>query len=127
MRRSSAVAGVVALFLVGVAVGALGANVVARHRLRGGPFGHGPGSHMIAGELDRRLHLTADQRRQLDAILADSHRETMALWREVRPRIAAVVERAQDRIAQILIPEQRREFERFRGEHHEHLRLLFHH
>jgi Spy/CpxP family protein refolding chaperone len=125
VRRSSAVAGVIALFLVGVAVGALGANMVNRHRMHGGPFGLG--SHVIAAELQRRLDLSPDQRRQLDAILADSHRETIALWREVHPRAVEVVERAQNRIAQILTPEQRREFERFRSERHERLRQLFHH
>jgi Spy/CpxP family protein refolding chaperone len=125
VRRSSAVAGVIALFLVGVAVGALGANVVNRHRMHVAPFGLG--THVIAAELQRRLDLSPDQRRQLDAILADSHRETIALWREVRPRAVAVVERAQNRIAQILTPEQRREFERFRSERHEHLRRLFQH
>ena len=132
MKRSSAVAGVVALFLVGVVVGALGAELVSRHRpwgraagasAPGGPGGHlGLGGHrMMAAELKRRLDLTADQQRQLDAILVETHRETQALWREVRPRVVAVIEQGQNRIAQILTPRQREEFEAIRRERAEHL------
>jgi Spy/CpxP family protein refolding chaperone len=127
MKRSAAVAGVVALFVVGVAVGALGAYVLlTHHHLRHGP---GPGSfghrHMSA-ELHQRLDLTADQQRQVDAILDDSHRETMAIWQEMRPRVKAVIERAQNRIALILTPSQRAEFERYRQERAERLERLRH-
>jgi Spy/CpxP family protein refolding chaperone len=129
MRRSSAVAGVVALFLVGVAVGALGANLVSWHRpWRGLAALHGAAGHLggqrMAEELQRRLDLNADQRRQLDAILADTHRETQAIWQEVRPRIREVIERGQNRIATILTPAQRQEFEAYRKEHAARLRLL---
>ncbi|HYL05909.1 MAG TPA: hypothetical protein VE075_07705 [Thermoanaerobaculia bacterium] len=129
MRRSSAVAGVIALFLVGVAVGALGANLVSWHRpwrslaVMHGVAGH-PGGRRMAEDLQRRLELTADQRRQLDAILADTHRETQAIWQGIRPRVIAVIEQGQDRIANILTPRQRQEFEAYRKERAAHLRLL---
>ncbi len=126
MRRSSAVAGVVALFLVGVAVGALGASlVVNRHGTRGG-FG-GFNHHMMTAELYRRLDLDAAQRQQVDAIFADSHRETAALWREVRPRVEAVIARTQSRISLVLKPGQRQEFDRYCREHSEPLRQMFGH
>lgn len=128
MRRSSAIAGVVALFLVGVLVGALGAELVSRRHPWGGPpmghGGHGAGHGMMAAELTRRLDLTADQQRQLAAILAQTHRETQALWREVRPRVVAVIEQGQNRIAQILTPRQRQEFEAYRRERAEHLQHM---
>lgn len=132
MRRSSAIAGVVALFLVGVVVGALGANLVNRHHSRAGgssarragPGLHGGGHRMMAEELKRRLDLTADQQRQLDTILAETHRETQALWQEVRPRVVAMIEQGQNRIAQILTPKQRQEFEVYRRERAEHLRRV---
>lgn len=142
MRRSSAVAGVVALFLVGVAVGALGDHLVGWHRTRGGPAGlgvhgghggagglgghggHGGPGGRLSAELHRRLDLTADQQRQVDAILGETHRETLALWQEMRPRVAAVIDQGQNRIAQILTPQQRQEFEVIRRERAEHLRSL---
>jgi Spy/CpxP family protein refolding chaperone len=127
MKRSAAVAGVVALFVVGVAVGALGAYVLLAHqRLRHGPGMGGPGHRHMSAELQRRLDLTADQQRQVEAILGDSHRETMAIWQEVRPRVMAVIERAQNRIALILTPRQREEFERYRQERAERMEHLKH-
>jgi Spy/CpxP family protein refolding chaperone len=123
MRRSSAVAGVVALFVVGVAVGALGASLVDRHGMRGGPAGFS--HHMMKADLYRRLDLDDAQRRQVDAIFADSHRETAALWREVRPRVEAVIARTQSRISLVLKPGQRQEFDRYCREHSEHMRQMF--
>lgn len=125
MRRSSAAGGVIALFLVGVAVGALGAHLVSRHGMRGGPAGFS--HHTMMTDLYRRLDLDANQKRQVDAIFADSHRETAALWREVRPRVEAVIERTQNRIALLLNPRQRQEFDRYRREHSEHMRMFGHH
>jgi Spy/CpxP family protein refolding chaperone len=129
MRRSSAFAGVAALFLVGVAVGALGANLVHCHRPWCMPAGrHVPGAHLggrrMTEELRRRLDLSTDQQRQLDVILADTHRQTQAIWQEVRPRVIAVVEQGQNRIAGILTPKQQQEFEVYRRERNAHLRLL---
>ncbi|HXO41277.1 MAG TPA: hypothetical protein VN999_07515 [Thermoanaerobaculia bacterium] len=132
MKRSSALAGVVALFLVGVVVGALGAELVRLHHpwgLAAGPHGPGAGSlghlgmghRMMAAELTRRLDLTADQQRQIEPILAETHREAQAIWREVRPRVLAVIEQGENRIAQILTPRQRQEFEAIRRERAEHL------
>jgi hypothetical protein len=131
MRRSSAVAGVLALFLVGVVVGALGVNLVNCHRLWCGPppaFHHGghPGGRRMAEELHRRLDLDAGQQRQLEAILVDTHRETQAIWQQVRPRFSTVIEQGLDRIAGILTtPRQKQEFEVYRKERASHLRLLF--
>ena len=137
MRRSSAVAGVVALFLVGVAVGALGADLVRRHhpwgmaagphgpRAPGDPIGHlGMHHRMMATELTRRLDLTPDQQRQLEPILAETHREAQAIWQQVRPRVQAVIEQGENRIAQILTPAQRQEFEAYRRERAERLQRM---
>ena len=131
MRRSSALAGVVALFLVGVVVGALGTELVRRHHPwggaagPGGPIGHLRMHHrMMAAELTRRLDLTADQQRQLEPILAETHGETQAIWQEVRPRVLAVIEQGENRIAQILTPGQRQEFEVYRRERAERLQRM---
>jgi hypothetical protein len=121
MRRPAAVGVVVLLFLIGVAVGVLGANLLSHHRLRtGGPAGiramEAARIHSLETELKQRLHLRADQEQQVSAILGDAHRESWAVFQEVRPRILAVVKRSEDRINQILDADQRQEYERFRQE-----------
>ncbi len=118
MKRPAAVGTVVALFLVGVVVGALGANLLLHRRVRtGGVAGiHAMEAERIQaleGELKRRLQLRPEQEQQIDAILADTHRETWALFQEVRPKIAAVVKSSQDRIGQVLDAEQRQQYQRF--------------
>jgi hypothetical protein len=77
---------------------------------------------MAAGELQRRLDLTPEQRRQVDAILVDAHGEAASLWKELRPRLMQIVDGANDRIEKVLTPAQLPEFQRYRSEHHESLR-----
>ena len=115
MRRPAAIGIVILLFLTGVVVGVLGTNLVNHHRgWLGGRLGpgarpaHSP-AHAMLAELHRRLALSADQEHQLDAIVSDTHRETMAMWREMRQRLA-------DRIDKILTPQQQQEFQRYRQE-----------
>jgi Spy/CpxP family protein refolding chaperone len=127
MRRPAAIGVVVALFLVGVAVGVLGANLVAHHRgQRSGGGGAGGGGRMPAAELQRRLDLSPDQRRQVEAILADSHHEAQVPWNEFRARLMQIVEAANDRIEKILTPAQKPEFLRYRAERHERMHHAFH-
>lgn len=124
MKRSTALLAVTLLFLVGVAVGVLGTHLFYIHAARQpGGLAH-LGSLWLARNLDRRLDLTADQRRQVDAILADTARDAAALRQDITPRLLAILDRTHRRIAAVLTPEQRRKFERFRHEHSDHIRGL---
>jgi len=76
---------------------------------------------MAAAELQRRLDLSPEQRRQVEAILVDSHREAQVPWNEFRTRLMQIVESANDRIEKILTPAQRPEFLRYRAERHDRL------
>jgi Spy/CpxP family protein refolding chaperone len=126
MRRPAAIGVVITLFLVGVVVGALGADLVAHRRGQRPGGGNGAGGHNAAAELQRRLDLSPDQRRQVDTILADSHRDAAALWEEVRPRLMTIVENGNDRIEKILTPSQKPEFQRYRAERLGHVHHLVH-
>ncbi len=124
MKRSTALLAVAVLFLVGVAVGVLGTHLFYIHEARQpGGLAH-LGSLWLARNLDRRLDLTADQRRQVDAILADTARDAAALRQDITPRLLEILDRTHRRIAAVLTPEQRKKFERFRHEHSDHIRGL---
>jgi Spy/CpxP family protein refolding chaperone len=110
VRRPSAIAIVVALFLVGVAVGIIGSHLYYWHEMRRPGGLASLHAHMVAADLHRYLDLTPDQEGKVDAILADTQRETMAIHHEMRPRILAALQRAHARLDAILTPDQRRRF-----------------
>jgi Spy/CpxP family protein refolding chaperone len=124
VKRSTALLAVAALFLLGILVGVLGTHLFYLRQLRQ-PGGMAVvGSRFLANSLDRRLDLTPEQRRQVDAILADASREAGAVRSEMMPRILEILDRSHRRIAAVLTPEQRQELERFRRQRGDRLRRL---
>jgi hypothetical protein len=124
VKRSTALLAIAALFCVGVLVGILGTNLFYLHEIRQ-PGGLARlGTRWLARSLDRRLDLSAEQRRQVDAILADAAHEAAALRRAFTPPMLEILERARRRIAAVLNPEQREKFERFRRDHAPRIRRM---
>lgn len=114
MRRSTAIAAVVGLFLVGVLVGVLATHLFYLRQMRQ-PGGLALlGNRALAADLDRRLDLTPEQRRHVEAVLTDAAQEVGAVRQEMMPRVLDILERSQQRIAAVLTPEQQRELQRFR-------------
>jgi Spy/CpxP family protein refolding chaperone len=125
VRRSTAVVAIVALFLVGVAVGAIGyQSFLVGQMRRPGAFAAW-GTHLMASDLKRHLDLTPPQQAEVERILADSRAEWVALHHEMRPRVRAILDRTHARISAVLTPQQRAEFERFRKRRHHRLLHLF--
>ncbi len=67
--------------------------------------------------LDRILDLSPEQARQVQRILAESRREMEALRRDLAPRLHAAMERSQQRIRDLLTPQQQRRFDELRHAH----------
>jgi len=66
----------------------------------------------INERIDRDLSLTPEQRRQVEAIIADNQRELAEIRRDVAPRVRRTISNSQERIRALLTPEQQREFDR---------------
>lgn len=116
MKRVVAGLAVLALFLIGIAVGALGAHLYYARELRHpGAFPHLAG-RFFAEHLERRLLLTPEQRREIDLILRETHERARELRGELEPQVREVMESASARIEGVLTPEQREEFQRLRRE-----------
>jgi Spy/CpxP family protein refolding chaperone len=64
--------------------------------------------------LDRRLDLSAEQEREITAILKRSHQRVAAVWGGVHPRLRQELERTNGEIARVLTPEQQAEFEKIK-------------
>jgi Spy/CpxP family protein refolding chaperone len=97
-------------FAGGVLAGAFGHRALTMRNHRMPPMA----TRAIIHHLDRRLDLTDAQRAKIEQILERRHRRMYALTRSVRPRVHAELEAANAEIAQVLTPEQRREFARIR-------------
>ena len=124
MNRVAAFASVAALFLVGVLVGGLGTHLFfANQPQRPGPGGL-RGDHFLEF-LEHELALTADQMRQIDQILEQSHAEGEALRREMLPRLRAAMAQSRDRIREVLTAEQQSKFEELEQQHRKRAERMF--
>ena len=118
MKRWLALLALAGLFALGVVAGGLGAHLYyarALDRPLPGPpplFGR-----LMGPRLERHLELTSEQSSELRRILDESRREAEAMRRELAPRMRDVMERAENRIDEILTPEQRQRFAELRRHH----------
>jgi Spy/CpxP family protein refolding chaperone len=103
-----AVVVLVATFVVGAVVGAAGDRLLMMRRPD-----HVPpyAAQLILRRLDRKLDLTDAQRVRIEEILKRRQKRINDLFVSVRPVVHAEVEAANDEIARVLTPEQRKTFE----------------
>jgi Spy/CpxP family protein refolding chaperone len=132
-RRARLLAGgvLVATFVAGALVGVASQRLlnadepeaaeVRRSRIRPGQM-FGPD-----GVLTRRLELTDAQRREIEALLESDRRKTDSMFREIRPRLRARYDSTTAGIRAVLDPEQQEEFDRYRRERRERMRIRIRH
>jgi Spy/CpxP family protein refolding chaperone len=104
----------VALFLLGVAIGAFGAYALGRYgpyALAGSQQRHD--RNTFVKQLTSELDLTADQQQQLQTIINDTRAKYRALYEPLRPQQEQIRQQGRDKIRAILAPEQRPKFEDF--------------
>lgn len=111
MGRASSILVVAALFLSGVAIGALGMHLYYWQKLGARAAAARPPGPMMMGWMERELDLTPEQRREIRAILADSMHRGAEMRRELRPRVEELMRDTSERIAAVLTEEQRRRYE----------------
>ncbi len=107
---------VLLVFVLGIALGAVGTYLVAGRRVAGASAEHV--SHKarrarLLEQLTRELQLTNDQQKQLDAILTDTQSKYRALHDQIAPQSEQVRQRGREQIRGILTPAQKPKFEEF--------------
>ena len=102
---------VIIVFLLGLALGALGMYYWGGHVLanRRGHFDRGK----LLADMTREVGLTPDQQKQLEVIIEDTRGKFQAINDQTQPQLEQVRQQARDRIRAFLTPEQRPKFEDF--------------
>jgi Spy/CpxP family protein refolding chaperone len=106
---------VLVVFVLGIGLGAVGAYLVGGRVSSAQPVAenHRDKRARILEQLTRDLSLTPDQRKQLEAILADVGAKFQALHQQMAPQSEQVRKQGREQIRAILTPEQRPKFEEF--------------
>jgi len=109
--RTAAVAIVVVAFFAGLLIGVAGDDLYLIHSGRLFPR-HAArfAADRMADRLDRELHLTPQQKTQVQAILERHRARIDAAMSNVRPMIRQELDASNKEIATILTPEQRTKF-----------------
>jgi uncharacterized membrane protein len=98
------------IFVLGFLAGALALNVY--HRWRSGAQAH----RQEFGQLINRLQLNDDQKTQVRQIFSDTRQQLQALRKESDPRVVEIRQRTDERLQQVLTPDQWKQFQQMRDE-----------
>lgn len=97
------------IFVLGFTAGILALNVYRGFLHRGAP-----GDRLE--QLSRRLDLNADQKTKLQQIFSDTREQLRALRREQEPQVNDIRRQADDKLQQVLTPDQWQKFQKIRAE-----------
>ena len=97
------------IFVLGFTAGILALNIY-----RG--LAHGDGSRDRFDQLGDRLNLNADQKTKVQQIFSDTREQLRALRKESEPRVIEIRKQADDRLQQVLTPEQWQQFQKMRSD-----------
>jgi Spy/CpxP family protein refolding chaperone len=99
------------IFVLGFAAGILALNVY-----RGWAHGAGPGREDRFEQLSTRLQLNADQKTKVQQIFNETREQLRALRKESEPRVTEIRQRTDQRLQEILTPDQWQRFQKMRDE-----------
>jgi Spy/CpxP family protein refolding chaperone len=100
------------IFVLGFTAGILALNVY-RGWMRGG------GREDRFEQLSNRLQLNADQKTKVQQILGDTREQLRALRKESEPRVTEIRQKTDERLQQVLTPDQWQRFQQMRNENRE--------
>ena len=117
MKNFKAIAGILLVFLLGAAGGALVTHMI--HVARFEQFisgGHVMREDVIVERLTKKLDLDGRQQEDVRAIIHKTHDGIRQVRSSVHPQIEALLTAGQDRIKTVLRPDQREKFDKITAE-----------
>ena len=103
------------VFVLGIALGAVGTYLAGGRAWGAKLEGHGSQdrrARMLA-QLTEALALAPDQQKQVDAILAEMQAKYAAIHEQISPQTAQLRQQGRERIRSLLTPEQQPKFDEF--------------
>lgn len=117
MKNFKAIAGILLVFLLGAAGGALVTHMIHEARferyIRGG---HGMREDVIVERLTKKLDLDGSQQGEVRAIIHETHDAIGQVRSRIHPQIEALLTAGQGRIKAVLRPDQREKFDKIIAE-----------
>lgn len=106
---------VLAVFLLGIAVGGLCVHLYGGKRVSASPPPQAlpSTSDEVVHQLDAKCSLTADQQKQIRLIMEDVMSEYRRIYEPIRPQIEEVRQAGRQRIRGVLTPAQLPKFEEY--------------
>jgi hypothetical protein len=121
MKNFKAIAGILLVFILGAAGGALVTYMIDKasfeHFVSGG---HRMREGVIVERLTKKLDLDGSQQEQVRAIMHETHEGIRQARSRIHPQIEALLTAGQDRIKAVLRPDQREKFDRLIAEWKQH-------
>jgi Spy/CpxP family protein refolding chaperone len=108
-----AVALLALVFALGLALGAVGHMAAERDVFAARQRNNTRSERKFLNRLSNELKLTPEQQQELDTILADTKARYDAIRQSVNPQFQQVREQSNERIREVLTPEQRAAFDEF--------------
>ena len=103
---------IIATFVIGIIVGAAGQYLVT-HQSAGQSNTPNNSSKETLDDLTHSIHLTKEQKNQVEQFLTDSRQQSQELRNQMRPQYNAIRDATRKRISSILSPEQQSLFEKW--------------
>ncbi len=117
MKNIKAIAGILLIFALGAASGAIVTHMIARAHLES--FING-GQHaredVIVKRLAKKLDLDNRQLEQVRTIVHETHTGIQQVRKQARPQVEALLEQGQKRISALLTPDQQKKFDKMIAE-----------
>ncbi|HEY3309944.1 MAG TPA: hypothetical protein VGJ93_15940 [Desulfuromonadaceae bacterium] len=111
MKNIKAIIGIVLIFTLGAASGAIVTHMIERAKMesfiKGGPDTR---EETIVSRLTKKLDLDNQQQVQVKTIIHENHLAMRQIRKQCRPQIEAILEQGQARIKAVLKPEQQEKF-----------------
>ena len=121
MNNAKSVIGILLVFALGAASGAVATHIFHRGRMasfiKGGPEMR---EELIVTRLTKRLDLDPQQQIQVKGIVHENHLAIRQVRRQSHPQIQAILEQGQQRISAVLRTEQQEKFRQLIEERRRH-------